>query len=161
IPPEARAHIYEPFFTTKGPGKGTGLGLSMVFGIVQQHQGWVDFDSEVGRGTCFEIFLPRYRVGRASRSGDSECNGTRPRALTPSADGQNGTETILLVDGEQVLRELGARVLGRLGYRVIMASDGLEALELFRRQRGDIDLVLLDLTMPRLSGRDTFRQLRT
>jgi len=148
IPPEIRARIFDPFFTTKGPGKGTGLGLAMVFGIIKQHQGWIECHSEVGRGTHFDIFLPR--------------TGGTPRPATPPALPEpivGGCETILVVDDEAVIRNLGRTILQRYGYRVILAEDGLEAVELYRRQAGQIDLVLLDLMMPRLSGRDTLREL--
>jgi PAS domain S-box-containing protein len=148
IPEEVRARIFEPFFTTKGPGKGTGLGLAMVYGIVQQHQGWIECLSEVGKGTYFDIYLPRYRA-EVARPGRPEPVVTTPR----------GNETILLVDDEAVIRNVGRAILQRQGYHVLLAEDGVEALELYRRERGRINLVILDLTMPRLSGIDTLRQL--
>jgi PAS domain S-box-containing protein len=144
---EVRARIFEPFFTTKGPGTGTGLGLAMVFGIVQQHQGWVECASEVGRGTRFDVFLPR-----------SEHQPAAAPADTPSDLG-TGRETILLADDEPAVRELGKVVLQRYGYQVLTAADGQEAVERYQREQGRIDLVILDLTMPRLSGRDAFRRL--
>jgi PAS domain S-box-containing protein len=146
--PEVKARIFEPFFTTKGPGKGTGLGLAMVFGIVQQHQGWIDCTSEVGRGTCFEIYLPRSLEAAA------------PMPTAAGTEPDKGHETVLLVDDEAVLRQIGKTMLERYGYRVLTAADGLEALEVYAREKGRIDLVMLDLTMPRLSGRDTFFKLR-
>jgi CheY-like chemotaxis protein len=148
IPPDVRPRIFDPFFTTKPPGKGTGLGLAMVFGIVQQHQGWVECVSEPGRGTDFDIYLPRTAV-------------TPPVAPAPAeAPPTGGHETILLVDDEPVIRNLGRTVLQRHGYRVVLAEDGREAVEIYQREHPGIDLVILDLTMPRLSGRDTLRHLQ-
>jgi PAS domain S-box-containing protein len=148
IPPDIRPRIFDPFFTTKGPGKGTGLGLAMVFGIVQQHQGWVECQSEPGRGTDFEIYLPRSLQAPA------------PQPAPTTSVPVGGHETILLVDDEAVIRNLGRTVLQRHGYRVMLAEDGQEAVGVYRREHPGIDLVILDLTMPRLSGRDTLRQLR-
>jgi PAS domain S-box-containing protein len=145
--PEIRTRIFEPFFTTKEPGQGTGLGLAMAFGIIKQHQGWIDCSSEPGRGTRFDIYLPRHDQIAAPTSRSS------PSAPRP------GRETILLVDDEIMLRSLGAAILQGYGYRVLVAEDGLEAVEAYRTRTGPIDLVVLDLTMPRLSGRDAYRQL--
>jgi PAS domain S-box-containing protein len=148
IPPEVMPRIFEPFFTTKGQDRGTGLGLTMVFGIVQQHDGWIECDSAVGRGTCFDLFLPRQ-------------NADAPAAVEPHRPAApRGHETVLLVDDDVGLRNMGRNVLQRQGYRVLVAGDGLQAVELFRRERARIDLVVLDLTMPRLSGRDAFHLLR-
>jgi len=149
IAPEIRARIFEPFFTTKGPGQGTGLGLAMVFGIVTQHQGWIECHSDVGKGTRFDIFLPRHREGAAAAI---------PAAAPTAPTG--GTETVMLVDDEAMIRNLGRTILQRYGYRVLLAEDGQQALDIYKQEAGRIDLVLLDLTMPRLSGRDTLRQLQ-
>jgi CheY-like chemotaxis protein len=149
ITPEIQSHIFEPFFTTKGPGKGTGLGLAMVFGIIQQHQGWIECASTLGQGTRFSIYLPRLR-GQVETAPAVE-------APTPAA---GGTETILLVDDEPFVREVARRILVQRGYRVIEAADGLHALEAYRKRTPPFDLVILDLIMPKLSGRDTFRELR-
>jgi PAS domain S-box-containing protein len=148
IPLEVRQRIFEPFFTTKAPGKGTGLGLAMVFGIVKQHQGWIDCYSEVGSGTRFDIYLPRHcAVQEVVRS-------TPPPQLPVL-----GHETILLVDDEPLIRNLGRNILQRYGYRVLLASDGQEGVELYCSGQYAIDLVVLDLTMPRLSGQDAFQRL--
>jgi PAS domain S-box-containing protein len=148
ISPEVRAHIFELFFTTKGPGKGTGLGLAMVFGIVQQHNGWIECHSVVGQGTRFDIYLPRLRA-------------SAPASAAPVAPRQptGGNETILLVDDEPMLRNLGRSILEKFGYRVVLAKDGQEAIEVYEQQRHQINLVILDMTMPRVSGRDALRQL--
>jgi two-component system cell cycle sensor histidine kinase/response regulator CckA len=148
IPPEVLPRIFEPFFTTKGPAKGTGLGLAMVFGIVKQHQGWIDCTSVVGNGTCFDIYLPR-----ADPAADPAVDPDSAGSAAP------GSETILLVDDEASLRLLGCTCLGRCGYRVLLAEDGVSAVEVYRREWERIDLVVLDLTMPRLSGIDAFHQL--
>ncbi|HEV3118295.1 MAG TPA: PAS domain S-box protein, partial [Gemmataceae bacterium] len=148
IAPEIRSRIFEPFFTTKGPGRGTGLGLAMVFGIVKQHQGWIDCYSEVNRGTRFDIYLPR------------SCQVPAPAALPMLCPAScRGDETILLVDDEAILRSLGQKILERYGYRVVLAEDGVHAVAVYRAHKDQIDLIILDLTMPRLSGRDTFQEL--
>ncbi|HEV3259046.1 MAG TPA: PAS domain S-box protein [Gemmataceae bacterium] len=147
IPADILPRIFEPFFTTKEPGKGTGLGLAMVFGILKQHRGWVECQSEAGRGTCFDIYVPRSRQAVAALA-------PRPIAGMP-----RGRETVLLVDDEAIVRNLGRTILQRQGYQVLLAEDGQEAVEIFERDKDRIDLVILDLTMPRLSGQDAFRQM--
>ncbi len=146
IAPDVLPRIFEPFFTTKGPAKGSGLGLAMVFGIVQQHQGWVECHSAVGRGTCLDVYLPRH---------DGEAEAAPPEA--PPEPGE-GCETVLVVDDEPLLRDLARAILEAQGYKVLLAGDGVEAVETYRRERSD--LVVLDLTMPRLSGREALRHLR-
>ncbi len=147
IPPEVLPRIFEPFFTTKGQGKGSGLGLAMVFGIIRQHQGWIACHSTPGQGTRFDIYLPRLPGGTEVLS-----------SASPSAHSRTGT--VLVVEDNEMLRTLAATLLRRNGFGVILAEDGQEALEVFARDRGRIDVVLLDLTMPRLSGREALRHLR-
>ena len=120
----------------------------MVFGIVKQHDGWIDCYSEVGHGTRFDIYLPRY------------CSQHElvPLASAPQLPGR-GQETILLVDDEPMIRNLGRTILERYGYEVVLAEDGQQAIDIYRNGTGSIDLVILDLTMPRLSGHDAFRRL--
>ena len=137
IPPEILSHIFEPFFTTKEVGKGTGLGLATVHGIVQQHQGWINIYSEAGHGTTFRIYLPRL----AGMSGQKP----EPSDLTAV---RGGNETLLLVEDEKFLRELAAKVLSQLGYRVLEAANGNEALEIWKQHRDEIKLLLTDLVMP-------------
>ena len=149
IAPEIRQRIFEPFFTTKGPGKGTGLGLAIVYGIVRQHQGWISCESQVGEGTRFDIYLPRHAI-----------HAVPARAATPTQVPPGQGETILLVDDEPLIRNLGRVILQRSGYRVLLAEDGQQAVEIYAREPDSIHLVLLDLSMPRLSGKDTLRQLR-
>jgi two-component system, cell cycle sensor histidine kinase and response regulator CckA len=137
IAPENLAKIFDPFFTTKEVGKGTGLGLATVFGIVQQHQGWINVYSEVGKGTTFRIYFPRL-----ARISDQ-------KFMTPVMEaGRGGNETILLVEDEPTLRQSVKTVLLRLGYRVLDAAKGMEALEIWKQKRDEIQLVLTDMVMP-------------
>jgi two-component system, cell cycle sensor histidine kinase and response regulator CckA len=139
---ETRARIFEPFFTTKGRGKGTGLGLPMVYGFVKQSGGHVEVDTEQGTGTSIKLYLPR-------TEGTSE-----PQMARDSARAPGGVETILLVEDDSSVRNLVGRVLRSRGYRVIEATTGEEALEIAREHTGPIDLLLTDLVMPRMSGRE-------
>lgn len=148
MPPEVRQRIFEPFFTTKDAGRGTGLGLSMVFGIIRQHKGWIDCYSEVNRGTQFDIYLPRFQPAE-------ETVQVPAHSETP----HGGHETILLVDDEPMIRTLGQNILQSYGYEVVLAEDGARAVEIYRRDGQRIDLVILDLTMPGLAGRDAYDQL--
>ena len=148
ILPEVQARIFEPFFTTKPFGKGTGLGLAVVFGIVRQHQGWIECQSEPNRGTRFIIHLPRSAKAVAF-----------PKAV-PSNLPVSGTETILFVDDEPMIRELGRAVLTKQGYQVLLAEDGAVAVEQFRQHGERIDLIVLDLSMPNMSGKEAFRHIR-
>jgi PAS domain S-box-containing protein len=137
IAPEYLAHIFEPFFTTKEAGKGTGLGLATVFGIIEQHQGWIEVKSLVGSGTTFDIYLP-HLSGAASASAD----------VSPGQGAQSGTETILLVEDEPQVRALARRYLQRCGYQVLEAGSGPAALELWKQHRQAVDLLLIDMVMP-------------
>lgn len=150
ITPEDLPRIWEPFFTTKPTGKGTGLGLPMVFGIVKQHEGWIECHSELGQGTRFDLCLPRLEVPSPAPA--------PPPSAPPAAGGAAGT--VLLADDNDMLRKLAATLLQKNGFRVLLAEDGQEAVEMFERERDQIDLVILDLMMPRLSGQDAFHRLR-
>jgi two-component system cell cycle sensor histidine kinase/response regulator CckA len=146
ISAENLPHVFEPFFTTKEVGKGTGLGLATVFGIVQEHQGSIHVESAVGRGTTFRIYFPQI--------GNPSVADARQAVVTP-ASMFSGNETILLVEDDRALRVSVESTLTHLRYRVITASDGVEALELWSRHRDEIRLLLTDLVMPRgLNGRD-------
>jgi two-component system cell cycle sensor histidine kinase/response regulator CckA len=147
--PEVRDRIFEPFFTTKEPGMGTGLGLSTVYGIVKQHDGMIHVYTELGRGTTFKVYLPV-----AERSAAE----VRPK-ITSEPPG--GTETILVVEDEPMLREIVSRVLERAGYTIITAADGEEAFTEFCAHRGEIALVLLDSVMPRKSGVEALKEIRS
>ncbi len=148
ISTEVMERIFEPFYTTKEPGRGTGLGLAMVFGIVKQHEGWIECRSTVGDGTTFDVYLPRLIVPAAA-----------PAPLSVN-DVRGGSETILLADDEAVVGRLGQTILERHGYRVLSAQDGAEAVAIYQRLGSTIDLVILDLAMPRLSGSEALGELR-
>ncbi|MEM7386087.1 MAG: ATP-binding protein, partial [Verrucomicrobiota bacterium] len=148
--PEVKSKIFEPFFTTKEQGKGTGLGLATSYGIVQQHGGWIACESEEGVGTTFHIYFPREVVPEDEEMGPEG----------KSAPVKGGTETVLLVDDELVVRMVGEGVLKHHGYRILTAGNGEEALEIVRERGDEIDIVMLDLTMPKMSGKDTLKHLR-
>ena len=143
--------------STKGVGRGTGLGLPMVHGILKQHGGWVTFETELGRGTQFQLYLPLQKDSAAvspSRFGTTPgCDASTPPPV------QANSSTVLLVDDEEMIRVLGRTILETNGYRVLEATDGQEAVETFAARGDEIDLVILDVTMPRLSGRDAFDQI--
>jgi CheY-like chemotaxis protein len=146
--PEVQARIFEPFFTTKPVGQGTGLGLSTVYGIVKQSGGFVWCYSEVGHGTTFRIYLPR-AAARVTPS---------PPADAP-AELRGGTETLLVVEDEEVVRALASRGLREYGYTVLEARNGREALELVEVHRDAVDLVISDVVMPEMSGRELSSRL--
>jgi CheY-like chemotaxis protein/two-component sensor histidine kinase len=142
---ETQAHIFEPFFTTKEKGKGTGLGLATVYGIVKQSGGYVWVYSEPGRGTSFKVYLPRIEDEPTARGRDGK---TDTRALP------RGSETVLLVEDEKGVRELAREYLELVGYTVIEAEDGHTALELASMHVGPIQLLMTDVVMPGISGRE-------
>jgi two-component system, cell cycle sensor histidine kinase and response regulator CckA len=154
ISDEMRHRIFEPFFTTKDPGRGTGLGLSMAQDIVREHGGWIEFDSVEGQGTEFRVFIPR---SSDPENIEEEAATFDPRQ-TQGLTSQRGT--ILVVDDEAPVRSIAVNMLNFLGYRVLEAGDGQQALDIVMRSGEKIDAMLLDIYMPKLSGRDTFKQLR-
>jgi signal transduction histidine kinase len=144
--PEVQARLFEPFFTTKEVSQGTGLGLSVVYGVVKRHNGFINVYSEEGRGSTFHVYLPA--IGWAVAEREVE------RLKLPV-----GTETILLVDDEEMVRELGQHVLELCGYTVLMAEDGLQALEVYQAYQGEVGLVVLDVIMPQMGGRECLQRL--
>jgi signal transduction histidine kinase/ActR/RegA family two-component response regulator len=135
--PATQARIFEPFFTTKEVGKGTGLGLATVYGIVKQHEGWIEVQSELGVGSTFQVFFP---VARQTAAPDA--------AAAATTGGQGAGELILVVEDEPVLRDLAQVILTECGYRVVSASSGPEALEVWESKGGAVDLVITDMVMP-------------
>ncbi len=143
-------HLFEPFFTTKDVGQGTGLGLATVYGIVKQHKGWIDVESEPGKGSRFTIYIPA--CGEPAQ---------RSSVQTQTGDVIGGKETILVVEDEASVRKMVRVTLQRLGYRVLEAENGKAALDAWKAQRGEIDLLLTDMVMPEeISGLDLARKLR-
>ncbi len=152
IPPEIRARIFEPFFTTKEAGKGTGLGLATVYGIVKQHLGWIRVETEVGKGTNFQIFLPD---NSASAGGAPPSTHAKPKP-------RGGSETILVVEDEDSLRKLVGLVLERNGYHILEAADGVAAQSIWAEKHRSIDLLLTDLVMPGgVDGQELAASLRS
>lgn len=148
ISPEIRDKIFDPFFTTKERSKGTGLGLSMVYGITKSHHGIIRLKSDTGQGTTFELFFP------ASQK-EAVTDTIKTAVKVPP-----GKRTILAVDDEDELRVILAAILKHLGYQAILAKNGKEAVEIYRKNKDKIDLVLLDYIMPEMDGRETFRKLK-
>jgi len=144
---ETRAKIFDPFFTTKEQGRGTGLGLSMVYGIVKNHGGYVSCHSRLGKGTTFDVYLPLTQ-------------GVLSQPRKGRVEPVSGSESILVVDDEEILRDLMKDILEGLGYGVMLASDGREAVDVYREHKGGIDLVIVDMVMPKMGGRETYQELR-
>jgi PAS domain S-box-containing protein len=143
-----RHRIFEPFFTTKEIGRGTGLGLSAVYGIVGEHQGWIELQSAKEEGTTFGIYFPQ-----------TEQSPLSSQTLSSERPAMEGGKTILLVDDEEAIRLLGKTILEYKGYKVLTAGNGLETIALLSGKKKEVDLIILDLTMPHLSGEEVLRQL--
>jgi len=150
IPPEVLPRIFEPFFTTKPVGKGTGLGLATVYGIVKQHQGWIEVQSKVDQGTVFQVYLPALPAKKPA-----------PPVAEPNKQ-TRGRETILVVDDEPDLRELVTQVLESDGYHILSAGSGEEAMEIWSKREGPVHLLLTDMVMPDgLTGRKLAERLKS
>ena len=150
---DVQSKIFEPFFTTKGLGKGTGLGLSTVYGIVKQNLGHVSVYSHPGMGTTFKIFFPRLP--------DSNASDPSPEPSREISEEAKYTETILVAEDESLVSGHIARVLRRWGYNVLVAGDGEQALALYRQEKDRIAMVLTDVVMPGMNGRQLIERLRS
>jgi len=148
IDENTRKRIFEPFFTTKEVGKGTGLGLSIAYGIIKQHNGYIIVDSRQGRGTTFRIYLPLVETKEAEP------------AITDNTPPAGGNETILLVEDNSAVRDFHNTLLEEAGYNVITAADGHEALDMFAENEQNIDLIILDVIMPRMGGKEASNLIR-
>ncbi len=147
---ETLSHIYEPFFTTKDVGKGTGLGLASVYGCVKSHSGFINVKSEPGRGTAFQVHLPILRqTGQQAPEKGAETRGM------PTGKGH-----VLVVDDEEIIRGFCRELLTDSGYSVTECCDGLEAVEYFQKRHKRVDVAIVDMIMPRMSGVDCIREIR-
>jgi two-component system, cell cycle sensor histidine kinase and response regulator CckA len=149
-----RSRIFEPFFTTKGFGEGTGLGLAMVYGIMRNHHGLVDVESEAGRGSTFRLYLPIVQEGKQADLTGSAGDDT------PPARSASHRATVFVVEDEQPMVMLLTNALRRAGYESIIATDGEEAIDLYRRHRERIDVVLMDLGLPKVTGAEVIRLMK-
>ena len=143
---KTKEHIYDPFFTTKEVGKGTGLGLSMAYGIIKQHNGFIDTYSDPGVGTTFYIYIPAIKITEAEK----------PEAL----EIKGGTETILIAEDNAELRNLTRMILDMAGYTVVDAVDGEDALQKFFEHKDEIDLLLFDVVMPKKNGKEVYEEIK-
>jgi len=146
---KTRQHLFEPFFTTKEVGRGTGLGLATAYGIVRNHGGWVEVQSSPGVGSTFNVYLPADMASKVDQS--------QQVVLEPVP---GGNETILVVDDEISICEVAKDILEGHGYQVLIALDGVEGLDIYSREMAHVDLVILDLSMPKLSGREVLERLK-
>ncbi len=149
MPEEILSHIFEPFFTTKEIGQGSGLGLAQVYGIVRQHDGYIGMTSRVGRGTTFTIYLPEWVEGEGAEPSPEQANLS-----------SGGGELILLVDDNAMVREVGEAMLANLGYQVVTAQNGLDALAIYEQRHHEIALVLSDIVMPAMGGTELAQRLQ-
>ena len=144
---ETMERVFDPFFTTKEMGRGTGLGLASAYGIIKSHGGYIDVDSKKGQGTTFSVYLP------ASEK-------KLEKAVEATEQFIKGTGTVLLVDDEEVILRVGQELLEALGYRVLTAKDGKEAVGVYKKNRDEIDIVLLDMVMPNMDGGEAYDRMR-
>ncbi|MBS4029207.1 MAG: PAS domain S-box protein [Ignavibacteriales bacterium] len=147
---QTRKRIFEPFFTTKEKGKGTGLGLSVVFGIVENYNGYIDVESELGKGTTFRLYFPAHNQSLASDE----------LRLVENKERNGGTETILVVEDEELLLDLVRSELESAGYHILTASDGAEAVEVYKQHKDSIDIVISDMGLPKIEGMEAFHLMK-
>ena len=136
---ETRERIFEPFFTTKTLGKGTGLGLASAYGVIRGHNGYIEVDSEKGHGTTFYVYMPASGI-------------TCPKSAKPADNLVKGEGTILLIDDEETVLDIGAKILKKIGYHVYTATGGQEAIQVYEKEKDKIDMVILDIIMPDMGG---------
>jgi PAS domain S-box-containing protein len=144
---KTRLRAFEPFFTTKEPGKGTGLGLTSVYGTIKNHNGLIELESQPKKGTVFTIYLPLVVK-------------TEPAAIAELKQVRNGSGTVLFVDDEQTMRDMVGEILGDLGYTVVAKPDGIEAIEYYKRHHAEVDVIIVDMIMPRMGGYDCIKILK-
>ncbi len=147
-----RQRIFEPFFTTKEVGKGTGLGMAVVYGIIKQHEGYIDMYSESGKGTTFRIYLPVIASEMIEEKNEKKAK--------PVDYPERGTETILLAEDDESLRKLTVSVLQIFGYEVIVAVDGEDAVKKYIENKDRIQLLLFDIVMPRKTGKEAYDEIK-
>jgi signal transduction histidine kinase/CheY-like chemotaxis protein len=150
---KVRSRIFEPFFTTKKKGQGTGLGLSVVYGIVKNHDGFIDVDSKPMAGTSFRLYFP-------AQAADAAVHEPITKVDAQPAVASNSSATVLIVEDEEMMLHALGKILGEQGYKVLKASDGEMALETYQRHKDTIDVVLLDLGLPKMSGRDVLLRMK-
>ena len=145
---ETKKRVFEPFFTTRGKGGGTGLGLASAYGIVKNHGGIINVYSEKGKGSTFNIYLPasQRKAGKDELIGDDNIT--------------KGSGTILMVDDEEMILNVGSDLLRKLGYKVFTAASGNQAIDIYKDRMDEIDMVILDMIMPGMSGKDTYKELK-
>lgn len=151
MPESVMDKIFEPFFTTKEKGEGTGLGLAMVFKIVKDHQGWIEVSSVIGKGTCFQIYMP------AKPGAQVPLKETQKGLIPPNLLGHG--EKILFVEDEESIRNMGRAFLERLGYEVLLACDGQEAFKIYQEKPTEVDAVIMDMAMPKQGGKITLMKM--
>jgi CheY-like chemotaxis protein len=144
---ETQKRIFDPFFTTKEMGQGTGMGLASAYGIIKGHGGYIDVESEKGRGTIFRVYVPAAAQ-------------TIPKIVEESPQPIEGTGTILLVDDEELILDVSTNLLEHLGYTVFAANGGKEAVEILKTHKNEIDIVILDMIMPDMGGAETFDRMK-